>query len=561
MSQIEPLSAVDAAWLRMEDPTNLMMVSGLLSFETPVDIDRLRQLIRQRLLQFDRFRMRVVMPKLPFLPIYWQEDPHFDLNAHIHHVALPEPGDYATLQNMVSDLMSTPLDFSKPLWMVHVIDNYEGGTAVFVRLHHCIADGMALVFVLLSLTDLSPETAQNGVDIEEESVADGNGTLRAGMLKALVKRTSNMLGMARNLTGRAFVGGLSALEEPSRLAEWVQWGGDNALAATRLFLRSNDADSLFKGKLGTQKRAAWSRPLPLKQIKAIRNVMGGTVNDVLVSAMTGGLRRYLESRGQDVSGLSFRAGVPINLRKPSEMGSLGNKFGLLFLDLPVGIADPVERLQEVHKRMEELKKSKEGPMGLLIIGGMGITPQELQGTLVEMFGKKLTAVMTNVPGPPMPLYMAGSRISGLMFWVPQSGRLGLGISIISYAGKVHVGVATDAGLVPNPDQIIDGFYHAFDEMLQLVAEAEAADVAPTAVAETTVAPTAVETDGIHRDLQAIKGIGATYEARLRAAQIHSVEELLATPATAVADILGCTARRATTFLAEAEKLLANEGAV
>src|SRR5690606_24312659 len=132
-----------------------------------------------------------------------------------------------------------------------------------------------------------------------------------------------------------------------------------------------------------------------------------------------------------------------------------------------------------HKRMEELKKSKEGPMGLVIIGGMGITPQELQGTLVEMFGKKLTAVMTNVPGPPMPLYMAGARISGLMFWVPQSGRLGLGISIISYAGKVHVGVATDAGLVPDPDQIIDGFYQAFDEMLQLVADAEAADVAPT----------------------------------------------------------------------------------
>jgi hypothetical protein len=194
--------------------------------------------------------------------------------------------------------------------------------------------------------------------------------------------------------------------------------------------------------------------------------------------------------------------------------------------------------------MGELKTSKEGPLGLVVLSTMGVTPHELQGSLVEMFGKKLTAVMTNVPGPPMPLYMAGSRIHELMFWVPQSGRVGLGISIISYAGKVQLGVATDAGLVPDPDQIIEGFYQEFADLLALAAEAEA--VSPTTV------PTAV-TESVNGRLQHINGIGPTYAARLAEAGIVTSEQLLALPSEKLADLLGTSVARAENILAEAQK--------
>lgn len=542
MANIKPLSTVDAAWLRMEDPTNLMMVSGILTFKEPVDFASLRAVIKKRLLQFDRFRMRVIEPKVPFAPAFWEYDPKFDLDAHVHHIALPEPGGKKELQALAGDLMSTPLDFSKPLWMVHIIDNFEGGTAVFVRLHHCIADGIALVFVLLSLTDFSPDGAPEPDDSKIRQPKSRRG-LFGGAFTSMLLRSSNVMEFSRGITERALKHTQLILKNPAHAFTVAQWGGESAFATGRLLLRSNDPDSLFKGKLGTQKRAAWSRPLPLKDVKAIKNVTQTTVNDVLVSALTGSLRRYLVERGQDVRGLNFRAGVPVNLRQPDEMGTLGNKFGLFFLDMPVGLADPLDRLNEVHIRMQGLKSSQEGPAGLAILSTMGVTPKELHGSLVEMFGKKLTAVLTNVPGPPMPLYMAGKRLDGIMFWVPQSGRVGLGISIISYANKVFLGVATDAGLVPDPDEIIAGFYGEFEELLSLAKDAEI-----IAKEEAAQAKPAANDQG---NLQEINGIGPTYARRLAQAGIHSVNELTGTPPEKLAEILGISVTRVENILAEA----------
>jgi hypothetical protein len=152
---------------------------------------------------------------------------------------------------------------------------------------------------------------------------------------------------------------------------------------------------------------------------------------------------------------------------PEEMGELGNKFGLVYLKLPVYIEDVQERLQEISQRMTALKNSSEADVALGILSGIGMTPADVQQQLVNMFGAKATAVMTNVPGPPMPLYMAGAKITSIMFWVPQAGRVGLGISIFSYAGQVWLGVATDAGLVPDPDQIIAGFYEEYEALMAL----------------------------------------------------------------------------------------------
>ena len=489
MPKTHPLTTVDAAWLRMEDPTNLMMVSGIITFKKMIDFDHLKAVIEHKLLTFDRFRMRVVQSRLPFGQSYWEVDPTFNLNAHLHRVALPSPGDKAALQEMASDLMSTPLDFSKPLWQFHLIENYGEGCAIMCRLHHCIADGMALVFVLLSLTDMIPGMPPpTGQPIEEE--AAGEDGLN-GSLNALVQQGARALETVWQTTSKMATEGLEALVNPAHAMELALKGTDTAVAAGRLFLRSPDPKTLFKGKLGVAKRAAWSRPLPLSDVKKIKNITGGTVNDVLVSAMTGGLRRYMLSKGAPVDGLNFRAAVPVNLRTPEEMGKLGNKFGIVFLSLPVGIGDPLDRLHEVHKRMLALKNSKEAPVALGILSAMGMSPQELQGTLVNMFGSKTTAVMTNVPGPPMPLYLAGQQIEELMFWVPQSGRVSLGISIISYANRVHMGVATDEGLVPDPDIIMEGFYAEFEALMNLVKEAEAVAAAEAEEIAVKVEETAV----------------------------------------------------------------------
>ena len=491
MSKTQPLTTVDAAWLRMEDPTNLMMVSGIITFKKMLDFDHLKAVVEHRMLAFDRFRMRVVQPRLTFRPAYWEMDPTFDLNAHLHRVALPSPGDKAALQEMASDLMSTPLDFSKPLWQMHLIENYEGGCAVMSRLHHCIADGMALVFVLLSLTDMMPGVPPPTGNGEANTEKEANAS--RGAINALVHQGAKAVGTVWQTTSKVASEGLESLVNPAHAMELALKGTDTAVAAGRLFLRSPDPKTLFKGKLGVAKRASWSKPLSLKDVKAVKKVTGGTVNDVLVSAMTGGLRRYMLSKNADVEGLNFRAAVPVNLRTPQEMGELGNKFGIVFLSLPVGIGDPLERLHEVHKRMVELKNSKEAPVALGILSAMGMSPNELQGTLVKMFGSKTTAVMTNVPGPPMPLYLAGQEIDGLMFWVPQSGRVSLGISIISYANKVFLGVASDAGLVPDPDLIMTGFYEEFEALMDLVREAEAIAATETAVTQAAPKKTAVST--------------------------------------------------------------------
>ena len=463
-AKITPLSNVDAAWLKMEDPTNLMMVTGVMTFPKPVDMPHLQALVQTRLLQFERFRQRVARPALPFAPSYWEDDPHFNVNAHIHRIGLAHPHDKSALQQLVSDLMSASLDFSKPLWQIHVIDGFGEGGAIVVRLHHAMADGMALIGLLLALTEMRPGAPQPEPNGLPQSAEPPGGL--AGSWEALQLRAAGLLGKGVKVGRRALIESLESYLNNDRPRELAEITSDYAHAASKLVLRAPDPGNAFKGKLAVAKRAAWSRPLPLSEIKAMRKATGATINDLMIAAITGGLRRYLEAHGEDV--VDFRAAVPVNLRGPNEMGGLGNKFGLVFLDLPVGTVDMPRRLATVRYRMEALKDSREAPVSLDILGAVGFSAQAIQDTVVRMIGAKATTVLTNVPGPPIPLYLAGQPIESLMFWVPQTGRLGLGISILSYAGNIFVGVATDAGLVPDPDEILLGFYAEYDELLAMV---------------------------------------------------------------------------------------------
>jgi diacylglycerol O-acyltransferase / wax synthase len=422
----------------MEHPANLMMVTGILMFSRRVDLARLRGVIEERLLAFPRFRQKVVEAPLGLGPPQWLTTRGFDLDAHLHHVAVPAPGDKLALEAFVSDLTSTPLDFSKPLWQFHLVD-YGPGSVVVARLHHCIADGMALVRVLLSLADTEPNPPPRASG--EMFLEEGFGGL-GDLFKA-----GNALAQA----------GLGLAQEPGRALDLVGRGALAAATLAEVALMLPDPKTSLKGELGFRKRVAWSEPIDLAGVKAAGAREGATINDVLVSAATGALRRYLRAQGDDVSGLEIRAAVPVNLRPLDEAHKLGNQFGLVLASLPVGIADPRRRLLETKRRMDEIKSSMQPVVAFGLLNALGLTPSRLQSLALDFFGAKSSLVLTNVPGPRQRLYLAGRRLERVMFWVPQSGRLGLGVSILSYAGEVMVGVASDAGLVPEPQRIVAGF--------------------------------------------------------------------------------------------------------
>ena len=427
----EALSNVDAAWLRMEDPSNLMMVTGLLIFDEKLDPRRVRSTLQARLLPFDRFRQKVVEAPFGIGPPRWVEDDRFSIASHLQRVALPAPGDKAALENLVSDLLSTPLDMSKPLWQVHLIEGFGGGSALLARLHHCIADGIALIQLLLSLTDESPSPPRSRV-VTPPVREDRGLSLPIGAI-----------------TG--------ALSNPIQLLEYGQAALTFADTLQRLVLLPPDPATVLKGRLGVAKRAAWTDVVPLERVKAAGLRHGATINDVLVASVAGALRTYLRERGESVDDLEIRVAVPVNLR-PVERGlELGNSFGLVFLPLPVAVPGRWERLAEAKRRMDEIKASSEAIVSLGVLNAIGLVPRQLHPPAVEFFGSKASAVLTNVPGPREPLYLAGRKIRHCMFWVPMSGHLGLGISILSYAGGVMVGIASDSGLVPDPGRVVAAF--------------------------------------------------------------------------------------------------------
>ena len=264
--------------------------------------------------------------------------------------------------------------------------------------------------------------------------------------------------------------GMALLLKPAEmlrsLAFWQRWAA-SAVALSRLTLRTPDSKTPLSADLGVPKRAAWSEAIPVGVVKETGVALGGTVNDVLLAAATGGLRRYLVDRGGEGACKDFRATLPVNLRSLEALSTLGNEFGLVYLKLPVEIVDPVKRLAELRRRMEKLKRSAEALVSYRVLGLMGRMPAAAQKALVWMFASKATAVVTNVPGPNRPLYLAGARVQDILFWVPRSVRLSVGVSILSYAGNVRMGVATDAGLVPDPEKIVEGFQLEFEAMREL----------------------------------------------------------------------------------------------
>jgi WS/DGAT/MGAT family acyltransferase len=414
----KPMSNVDAAWLHMESPTNLMLISGVMSFYEKLDFAELKGLIEDRLLPFERFRQKVAVSNVPGVGPRWVDDPHFNLRSHLQRVALPDPGGQNELQEYASNIMSTPLDFSKPLWQFQYIENYRGGSAVVARIHHCIADGIALVRVLLSLTDDSPSGSPKARRARRRRKPLGGGF----WLPEVVNDAVYSVG---RITARMVDKTLETLTDPTRAAQMVAEGAKGTGILARLATMSADPETIFKGELTTAKRVAWSEVMPLADVKAYSKSQGATINDVLLAGVTGAIRRYMIGRKAEVDDLNIRAVVPVNLRPDSEIIKLGNKFGLVFLALPVGVADRGERLVELKKRMDKIKTSSEPMVIYAILNAVGLTGPKVESVALQLFGSKATAVMTNVPGPREEIYLAGKAMRSMMFWVPQSHHRGL----------------------------------------------------------------------------------------------------------------------------------------
>jgi WS/DGAT/MGAT family acyltransferase len=458
-----PLSAVDSAWLHMDDPTNLMMVTGVALLDGPIDVERCYKTFESRLLSFDRFRMRVTDHRDALNAPRWEPDPYFSLRSHIHRVALPSPSDMTALQEFLGDLASTPLDRTKPLWQVHLVENVLGGSAIVMRFHHCIGDGTAMNTVMHRLMDTTPDAP-----IERPTPHSNHDHTLGPLLEPLVSTIEGTIKLADDLVHE----GMEFLRHPEHLLNLPAQAASGALALSRVLLLPPETKTPFKGPLGVQKRVAWSAPVPLDQVKQIGKIAGAKVNDVLLAAVAGALRAYLIGRNFKVDGLEIRAVIPVDLRPPSRDHDLGNEFGLVFLSLPLGTPGPVMRLAEVKQRMEALKRSPEAYVFYGLLNFFGRTPAQVEEQAVNLFGSKATAVMTNVRGPTEQLYLAGNRIKNIMFWVPQSGRLGMGISIMSYCGQVTLGVITDTGLVPDPQTITEAFEREFHELYDAIVAKE-----------------------------------------------------------------------------------------
>jgi WS/DGAT/MGAT family acyltransferase len=450
----------------MDNDVNLMMIVGVWLLTPAITVEALRQRIGDKLLKYDRFLQKAVADPMG---AHWVADETFDLTRHVVRMTLqPEPGESErhALQRLCGELATTPLDPARPLWQFHLIEDYEGGSAMVARVHHCIGDGIALISVMMSITDGGAEPPKRRKRELAEDAGEADW-LADAVLKPLTDLTIKAIGMYGNGVGKS----MEALAHPTQpllsSVGMAKSGLQVAQDVAALALMADDSPTLLKGKPSGRKVVAWSEPMPLEAVKTIGKGLGCTVNDVLLACAAGAIGGWLADQGQDPAGKEIRAMVPVNLRPLDKAWQLGNRFGLAPLVLPVGIGNPIERVYAVHRRMAEMKGSYQPMLAFAILIVTGLFVQPVQDAVLGLFSKKTTAVITNVPGPGTPRKLCGSTLRQTMFWVPASGDVGVGVSILSYGGGVQFGLITDEKLCPVPQQIIDRFEPEFEKLLWL----------------------------------------------------------------------------------------------
>jgi WS/DGAT/MGAT family acyltransferase len=445
-------SGIDTAWLQLERETNRMVVHGLLFCAGPVDLEELRERVAQRwVAAYPGLRQRPTWPAGPAGPARWVDAPP-DLERHVTTMALPEPGDDAALADRIGELMSRPLPADRPWWRMELVTGYRGegdeDSAVHVALHHGLADGVALNHLFHALADpvSDPRTPaayaappRHPARVHDLRLMRREVRERASSLWDTVKRVSTPEGAYELVaTGRAVRSSAALLARPPR-----------------------ETPSALQGRPGIAKAARWTSAVSLDDVRAAGREQGGSVNDVVCAAIAGALRTHL---GQDAPRL--RAVMPSNLRPLDEPISdeLGNEFGLVLPPLPTDESDPARRVERMHRTMATIKRTDQALATFAGIAGAGLASAWFTQSLVRRYARAASLIISNVPGPLEELTIGGTRVRDVMFWVPCSGALGLGVSVLSYAGRVRLGIDADLGLLGG-EEGVDRFTEALEAQL------------------------------------------------------------------------------------------------
>ena len=434
----KPLERIDHIMWDADTPDSIATIAGIMTFKRPLNKVRMKEIVEKRLLRYERFQNTVIVKDGSPM---WHFDENFQLDNHIHHIALPGKGGYKELQECVSDLISHPLDYNRPLWDIHVIDNYKNGTALLWRVHHVIGDGMALVKVIFSLTGIS---AKDSIAVFGEHD------------KPKPQKVKDQVEYIVDLGVSLYEDAMHLFGNPHLLRDTLQRNWQLAREVGDLF-RNRKANHLYKGEPGQSKKAAWSEPLPLKTFKKLSKHYGVKINDIMLATVAGAMRKHLMRHKEKIND-GVKVVIPVNLRREGDVNSLQNDFSFITVELPVHIASFAERAAFIKEKTAALKPSANSMLMTEMIHIVAdYTPLKAKQKLLGFLGKSIAGVVTNVPGPKHPIYLGGGKVEDLMFWVPHTVPLGVGVSLMSYNEKVYMGIVTDNVLVKDPDIIVKAF--------------------------------------------------------------------------------------------------------
>jgi WS/DGAT/MGAT family acyltransferase len=444
-------SGIDTAWLQLDQDTNRMVIHGVLFFEGAVDVEELRERIaRCWLSRYPGLRQRPTWPLGPLGPARWVDVPEVALDKHVQVEKLGGSGDDRAVRDYVSSLLAHPLPSDRPLWRLRVLSGYQGrGTAMVVSIHHGLADGVALIHLLYALDDHT--TQDHGPEADgqaEPTVFTAAPAHRSGPPHDVRRLGHEGISRARHTV--SMLRDVWTSQGRAELAATTQAVADSART---LAMPRSDAATALRGELGTAKQVAWTAPLALATVRSVARARNASVNDVLQAVIAGGLRNYLSERDEGRQPPALRAVVPVNLRSLDQpIGpELGNEFGLVLPTLPVDEPDPARRIDSVHAIMADLKRTNQAAVIFGGIASAGLGAPSWTRALIARYADSASLIITNVPGPRRRLTFAGVSLRDMIFWVPMSGSLPLGVSILSYAGSLMLGLAADAGIIQDLD--------------------------------------------------------------------------------------------------------------
>jgi diacylglycerol O-acyltransferase / wax synthase len=458
----EPLSAADNTFLALEDGGAHMHIAAASVFEHGslsnsaggVDVDRIRSYVESRLHLIPRYRQRLAYVPFGRLPV-WVDDEHFNIAYHVRHTSLPRPGTMEQLKALAGRIQSQRIDRAKPLWEFWVVEGLEDGQrfAIIQKTHHCMIDGMSGVDLLAVL--LSP-FASTEFEPARMFVPRPAPTAPALAISEAWRGVSEPVSALFSLGSR--------VGDPVGLVRDVI-DGVEGLAETLASTASQASSTPWNSPIGPHRRFDWLR-LDLGEIKAVKNVLGGTVNDVVLATVSGAVRRFLLLRGVDPDVLRIRANVPVSVRSADERGSLGNRIALWMTDLPVDEAEPVARLERIRITTHRLKESKQALGAQVLASVSDMTTWRLLATAarLSMRSRPYNLVVTNVPGPQVELYLLDAQLREIYPMVNLLHNQGLGVALFSYAGTLHWGILADWDLVPDLDLFVAALEHSFKEL-------------------------------------------------------------------------------------------------